>query len=387
VSGAWLTGVLAVLSACLFAWSWLTVAPTPVRWLWKPAIAATEWGHWLGALALVAAASEIALGAPAWVLVPVLVAAVLFLLPVLRSLRAARSIEERLAPAFPEDRPVRRRAPVVPSSLLHIRLPEDGPARHVYSEIDGTELTLDLYGAGPATSAPKTLIMVVHGGSWNSGDSTQLSGMNRYLAGGGYPVAAINYRLAPRYRFPAPIEDIGAAIRYLERVREGNAWDRVVLLGRSSGGHLALLAAYSQVHPAIRGVVALYPPTDLVWSWQRPAPARLMDSNGVIRDFLGGSPEDMPARFEAASPIRLVRPDLPPTMLIHGGNDELVSPVQSRRLARELDRVGARCMHLELPWGKHGMDANLAGPSGQITLYALERFLAAVETGSPIAGS
>jgi acetyl esterase/lipase len=74
-------------------------------------------------------------------------------------------------------------------------------------------------------------------------------------------------------------------------------------------------------------------------------------------------------------------------MLIHGGNDELVSPVQSRRLARELDRVGARCMHLELPWGKHGMDANLAGPSGQITLYALERFLAAVETGSPIAGS
>jgi acetyl esterase/lipase len=250
------------------------------------------------------------------------------------------------------------------------------PARHGYGRQDGIDLTLDLYSPDAGGIPDRPLVLVVHGGSWQSGDSRELTGLNRYLAGAGYAVAALNYRLAPRHRFPAPLEDIASAIRFLEGPGRGSGrWKGVVLLGRSSGGHLALLAAYAPVHPAIRGVLALYPPTDLIWSWQRPSPNRLMDSNGVIRAFLGGSPEEMPRRFEAASPVLQVRAGLPPTLLLHGGRDELVSPIQSRRLARALEGAGAPYVHLELPWGKHGMDANLAGPGGQITLYAVTRFL------------
>ncbi len=103
-----------------------------------------------------------------------------------------------------------------------------------------------------------------------------------------------------------------------------------------------------------------------------------MDSNAIIRQFLGGGPEDVQDLFDRASPIQHVSRDSPPTLLIHGGKDELVSPLQSRRLAAVLDEAGARHLHVELPWGCHGMDANLAGPSGQISLYLIERFLESV---------
>lgn len=353
---------LVLLSAGLLGWSCLTLVRTPFHWLWKPGVAATEWGHWLSLFSLGVGLAALRAG---FVLTGLLAvaAAVFFGLPLLRAVRLAR----------------RTGVPLRVSGLLHVPLSRDEPLRETYRSIDGMHLTLDLYMPGSVSAPAGALVLVVHGGSWNSGDSTQLSGMNRYLASRGYGVAAINYRLAPGHRFPAPLDDIAAAIAYLEG-RPGRAWDRIVLLGRSSGGQLALLAAYRLGHRAIRGVIALYAPTDLVWSWRRPASPRLMDSNRILADFLGGTLEDDPEAFRAASPIAWVRKDIPPTLLVHGGNDELVSPLQSRRLADGLRQAGARWRLLELPWGKHGMDANLAGPSGQLTLQAIGGFLADLET-------
>ena len=65
-------------------------------------------------------------------------------------------------------------------------------------------------------------------------------------------------------------------------------------------------------------------------------------------------------------------------LLIHGGRDNLVSPVQSERLAARLAAAGCRYFFLRLPWAMHGCDVNFSGPSGQISTYAVERFLAAV---------
>ena len=74
-------------------------------------------------------------------------------------------------------------------------------------------------------------------------------------------------------------------------------------------------------------------------------------------------------------------PNAPPLLLIHGGRDELVFAEQSRRLAGRLDQAHARHLLLELPWATHGCDANPAGPGGQITTWAVERFLAAAFQG------
>jgi acetyl esterase/lipase len=65
-------------------------------------------------------------------------------------------------------------------------------------------------------------------------------------------------------------------------------------------------------------------------------------------------------------------------LLVHGGKDELVSPLQSSRLAEVLSQASVRHLHVEIPWGNHAMEANLAGPSGQITMYLVERFVRTV---------
>ena len=98
----------------------------------------------------------------------------------------------------------------------------------------------------------------------------------------------------------------------------------------------------------------------------------------MIGRYLGGSPADVPQVYAAASPISHAGADCPPTLLIHGGRDTLVAPIQSDMLAMQLAQAGAQYMLLRLPWAEHACDVNFSGPSGQISTYAIERFLAAV---------
>jgi acetyl esterase/lipase len=263
--------------------------------------------------------------------------------------------------------------------LLGVRSPSVRRRRMTYATRDGHPLDLDLHS--PATpAAPAPCIVVVHGGSWASGDSAQLPGLNSYLAARGYAVAAINYRLAPDHRFPAARDDLLAAIDYLKRYALELGIDprRFVLLGRSAGAQLALLVAYTADDAAIRGVVGFYGPADLVYGYQHPARKSVIDSVGVIGRYLGGSPADVPQVYAAASPISHAGADCPPTLLIHGGRDTLVAPIQSDMLAMQLAQAGAQYMLLRLPWAEHACDVNFSGPSGQISTYAIERFLAAV---------
>jgi len=114
-----------------------------------------------------------------------------------------------------------------------------------YAVYPGISLTLDLYPLQIAGKKP--CVIVVHGGSWSNGDSKQLPELNSYLARAGYNVAAINYRMAPKYQTPALVEDIHAAMNYLRRHVDELQIDtnNFVLLGRSAGAQIALLAAYS----------------------------------------------------------------------------------------------------------------------------------------------
>jgi acetyl esterase/lipase len=223
------------------------------------------------------------------------------------------------------------------------------------------------------------LVVVIHGGAWRSGDPAQLPALNSYLAGRGFSVAAITYRLTPKHIFPAQIEDVEQMIAWLRaeaKTLQIDA-DRIALLGRSAGGHLALLAGYRKVAKGIRAVVDLYGPTDLHWSWANPSNPWVINSPQVLRAFLGGTPKDKKAAYDAASPLLFVDAQSPPTLLVQGGRDELVSFRQSRRLAERLKQHRVKHFLLEIPWATHGLDANLYGPSGQLYLYALERFLVA----------
>jgi acetyl esterase/lipase len=380
----WLRLLLGAASASLASLSVVEARSWPMVML---TLGATEWGHALAALALApllagwrrtrAGRLGAALG---------LLGAALALAPLLRAAWLARRLPGRVAAAFGNPTPraaagaPARPAPLVARDVLFgVRSPRVRLSRAVYVTRDSQPLKLDLCQPA-APCAPAPCLVVVHGGSWAGGDSRQIPGLNRYLAARGYVVAAINYRLSPAHRFPSACDDVLAAIGFLrDRAPElGIDPRRFVLLGRSAGAQLALLAGYTAGDPAIRGVVGFYGPADLVYGYQHPARKSVIDSVGVIEGYLGGSPTSAPEIYRAAGPIGHVGPTSPPTLLIHGGRDTLVAPIQSEMLAARLAEAGCQHMLLRLPWAEHACDVNFSGPSGQLSTYAIERFLAAV---------
>ena len=104
----------------------------------------------------------------------------------------------------------------------------------------------------------------------------------------------------------------------------------------------------------------------------------MLDTKTILIDYLGGSPAEAPAIYNDASPTQLAAQGSPPTLLLHGGRDELVSFYQSARLAKRLDEIGIPHLNVLLPWATHGFDYILRGPGGQISTYAVEYFLETV---------
>ncbi len=261
-----------------------------------------------------------------------------------------------------------------------------------FRTVAGVKLRLDRYStAEPGTARPA--IVVVHGGAWRGGGKGAASfiptSADHYFATRGYVVYDVEYRLAPEFPYPAALEDVECALGWVRRhaAEDGVDPDRVALLGRSAGAHLALLAAYRagrdavptgcEAPASVRAVVSLYGPTDLRRGYEDPLRPDLIDARGVLRDFLGGAPDVFPERYADATPATWIAAPLPPTLLIHGGADQLVRVDDSRGLAARLRAGGHRASLVELPWSGHGFDAVFQGLGGQLALYAVERFLAA----------
>lgn len=374
------------IGAFSFAVAQLAVWPAPTTALWMLAIGVTEWGHVLALVALLPLL-------PGWKRSTVgrigallgLLAAVMALSPLSRAIVFTRHLPAELKSAFVTT--VRSTAVAPPRQTpLSARYLVRGVAsptvwrdRLIYVIRDNQPLSLDFYHP-PDSRASVPCVLVIHGGSWETGDSAELAPLNRYLADRGYAVASINYRLGAMHPFPAARDDVSAAVAYLQAKASTLGIDptRLVLLGRSAGGQLALLVAYTAHDPAIRGVVSFYGPSDLRYAYEHPANPLVLDTRGVLTAYLGGDLKTVPAQYDAASAINFVGDDTPPTLLIHGERDELVSPAQSQLLAAKL--AGANRPHflLLLPWATHGCDYNFSGPCGQISTYTVDRFLDAV---------
>ncbi len=247
-----------------------------------------------------------------------------------------------------------------------------------YANCQDTNLTLDYYAA--PTKGKRPCVVVIHGGSWSSGDSKQLPELNTYLARAGYQVASINYRLAPRWKSPAPVQDVAEALNYLHRHADELKIDtsQFVLLGRSAGAQVALLAAYTLPNRGIKAVIDFYGPADMVWGYSVPASKLVMDSRRVMANYLGGYYPQVPHNYAASSPIAFVNRQSVPALIIHGGNDVLVAYEHSSRLDNKLQQNAIPHYWLRLPWATHGFDYHLNGPGGQLSTYAVHRFLQAV---------
>jgi acetyl esterase len=266
---------------------------------------------------------------------------------------------------------------------------ESPPETATYARPGGEELKLDVWrppdnpGGSPAAESRRPAVVVVHGGGWRSGNRGEFPEWNAWLADKGYLVFDIDYRLSASNWQEAPA-DVACAVGWVKENagRYGVDPGRVALMGRSAGGHLALLAAYTRGPAAptpgcetpnardtgVAAVVAFYPPTDL---------ARLSRQGylGGMDRFLGGTPGAAPGRYRLLSPISRIDPADPPTFLAHGGDDEIVPPGESELLADRLREAGVPHRLVALPWANHTFDFSWGGWGSQITRSSLEEFL------------
>ncbi|WP_419802897.1 alpha/beta hydrolase fold domain-containing protein [Mucilaginibacter sp.] len=309
-----------------------------------------------------------------------IVALILFLSPVFRAYLVAVKLPENLEAVFGKktvnlpDHPLK-----TPFSFLAMFSGIGGkavsPQTFTYKTYPEISLQIDFYAVKTASKQP--CVVVVHGGSWSGGDDKQLPGLNSYLARRGYQVASIDYRLAPEYKSTQALEDVQNAITYLKANAEKLQIDtnNFVLLGRSAGAQLALLAAYTFKNNGIKGVVDFYGPADMVFGYFVPSNPMVLDSHKVMEAYLGATYQQAKNRYKASSPILHVNAQSVPTLMIHGKNDVLVSYQHSVRLKQKLDSLGVKNYLLTLPWATHGCDYNLNGPGGQLSTYTVERFL------------
>jgi acetyl esterase/lipase len=364
--------------------------------LWHATLAVTEFGYWIAfaaLLPLIPTRSGSVLGKLGAILSFCAIA--LMVLPVIRAVQMNNELPEVFDRRFGTERRVRNdyseeagREPLVLAHLFKpIQSREIRFEERTFASTDGYKLTLDVYRPG-YEHGPVPAVLVIHGGTWQTGDNSERIAVNAYLAARDHVVISMNYRLAPQWPFPAARDDVLSAIAYVKTYASEIGVDptRLALVGRGAGGQLALLAAYTAGEPAIRGVVSLYGPTDMKFGYEHPAPIGLLDTRAVLESYLGGAPAAAEDAYYAASPINFVTASSPPTLLIHGSRDGVVLPEESARLEEKLMQAGVKHLFLRLPWATHECDRSFGGPCGQIATYAIERFLDSVMVAPAVPG-
>jgi acetyl esterase/lipase len=378
-----LASLLAVaLAAAAAAAAALIVAPAPSRSLALAAIVASEKSALVALAALGAVALAIVVlgigpaARPApWLAIALAVAAAaVALLPIVQARRLAAARGLRLD---------------FGRYLFRSRIDTEGPGQPQltveYATVeDGRRLALDVYTPAARPARPSRPVLVVHGGFWSAGEKGEAALFSRWLADRGYAVFDVQYRTAPQPNWKTATGDLKCAIAWIKSHPVTPDWNvdptRVTLLGRSAGGHLALMAAYApDDNTSVEAVVAYYAPTDLAWAYAHPRTCRVADVREKLRAFLGGAPENTGSRYVALSPVERVTPASPRTLLVHGGRDQFVPAEQTRRLAERLRAAGVPHQTLFIPYAQHACDFVLGGLSGQLIEATLLGFLDAPE--------
>ena len=253
----------------------------------------------------------------------------------------------------------------------------------VYGEAGGERLRYDHYRP-LGVSGPTPAVVLVHGGGWAGGDPSQAAGNGMHFARRGIATVSISYRLAPRHRFPAPLDDVRRGLRHV-RAHAGEFGidpDRLVLMGLSAGAHLSMLAHVTRdlatlapdlpadlrdVSEDVIGVIAHYGPYDL----SRRKPVAGWDP---IADLMGEHAAD-PEWIRLASPVAHPAGATAPILLIHGTADTVVSHRESERMHQALVAAGRASELLLLEGAPHGFQVDWRGEANRRANAAMDAFI------------
>ncbi|HEU6447130.1 MAG TPA: alpha/beta hydrolase [Verrucomicrobiae bacterium] len=220
-----------------------------------------------------------------------------------------------------------------------------------YGVADGVKLKMDIYLPAQERKKDVPVILSVHGGAWRvGGRMTKNSPLLAILLRHGYAVVPIDYRLAPRFKFPAQIEDCKCAVRFLRAHAKLLHIDpnRIGAMGESAGGHLVALlgltgpsagfdgnGGWQNESSSVQAVADLFGPSDLT-DW---------DTNGHeeyvwTEEHVFGAVTGSDPLLKRASPVNYISPNAPPFFILHGDLDNVVPVSQSIELYNKLKAAG-----------------------------------------------
>jgi len=221
----------------------------------------------------------------------------------------------------------------------------------VYTRRGDLPLALDLYLPAPGDK-PAPLVVLVHGGGWRSGDRTEMAPLAARLAARGYAAATVSYRLSGQARYPAAIDDVRDALRWLQANPGAHGADigRIAIAGGSAGGQIAALVGMT-APGAVRAVINIDGLSDFTSEEARrheDDPAKQPSAAGA---WFGGRYAEQQALWHAASPLSHVSKDSPPVLFIVSSVPRF-SVGRDAMTARLLDN-GIRAETVALPATPH----------------------------------
>jgi acetyl esterase/lipase len=268
----------------------------------------------------------------------------------------------------------------------------------VYETIDGKNIALDI--AVPNDKGRFPLVVCFHGGAWSIGDKSKFARTIDDLAHRGFVAASINYRFAPKYPWPAQLDDARAAVLFLKRHADQYKIDptHVGGLGESAGAQLVMLLAFEPDAPRampltstrLQAVVNYYGPVDLghwqpgplmEYLWQKEFHESVED---MMAQFLGSRDPESP-QVKSASPINFVDKNCPPVLTFHGTLDFFVPFSQAQMLHEKLKKAGVPEQLVPIPNGMHGGWApQVRQDCTKQAVHFLERNLKGIDTDAAL---
>ncbi len=261
----------------------------------------------------------------------------------------------------------------------------------VYGKGGSEDLILDL--ARPAqTSGLVPGIVYVHGGGWRGGSRNSYHNEVQEAARRGYVAVTVDYRLTQpdaegkaKYPFPAQLEDVKCAVRWLRANADKYHVDpkRIGATGESAGGHLVLMLAVTgdnkqfegtggnpDVSSQVQAVVNWFGPTDL---------ARMYGYNKAVDPLLsalcGGTPQERPDQYKATSPVTYVTKDTCPVLTLHGTADKLVPVDQASEFDAAMKKAGATSVVMIIQGNGHGFGGKVRRQADDDTFAFFEQHL------------
>lgn len=263
-------------------------------------------------------------------------------------------------------------------------------ATRVYARDLGEDLKIHAWR--PKGEAPRggwPILIYVHGGGWNAGDSISRGADMRWFADRGWLTLSIDYSLSSekRHMWNRVHGQIGCALAWTNK--NAAAWSgdvsRIALFGESAGGNLVLnagnLAGAGKLVsscggevPKIRAVSAVYPAADIAAVWNNDYVPSGAAVRTMAEQYTGGSPKQFPERYAATAAATHLGPDAPPAILFISENDHLVPPASMKAYEAASRRAGIETRGVHIPYGEHGFD--LIGVGNAVIRQATLQFLA-----------